>query len=411
LFFPSPGNLQGRYRGPNSKNNQSKQKIETMKQQTLTPTMKRQRKFLLVLPLILLPFLTLFFWALGGGKVDKATAQDNLLKGFNSQLPDAKLKDNSALNKMSYYDKAALDSDKLRQQMKSDPYYHPRRDTDTASLHFPGTGKSLSAITGKSRHQSSKLIGAGDNADANAMQVYQKLAVLQAAINKPAALPVNPPTVNAGHPIASPSGSALKNPTNTQDPELQQMNGLLEKILDIEHPERLKDKTKPQADTSTRRFKAIPAVIDGTQKITQGTVVRIKLLDTVTLGGQLIPKGQLLYGSGTLYNQRLTLNLKILHRGYNIIPIDLTVYDMVDGLEGISVPEAITADAAKDGAVNGVDGMEFMSMDESMGAQAATAGINAAKGLFSKKIKRIKAKLKDGHTLLLRDNLAAKNSH
>jgi phage-related protein len=68
------------------------------------------------------------------------------------------------------------------------------------------------------------------------------------------------------------------------------------------------------------------------------------------------------------------------------------------------VPEAITADAAKDGAVSGVDGMEFMSMDESMGAQAATAGINAAKGLFSKKIKRIKAKLKNGHPLLLRIN-------
>jgi len=372
--------------------------------------MQRQRKFLLLLPFILLPFLTLFFWALGGGKAGQATAQDNLLKGFNNRLPDAKLKDNSALNKMSYYDKAALDSDKLRQQMKSDPYYHQHRDTDTASLHFPRTGTPLFGNTGKSGLQSSKLIGTGNNADANARQVYQKLAALQAAINKPAALPANPATVNADN-VPAQAGSPLKNQTSTPDPELQQMNGLLEKILDIEHPERIKPKTSQQADTSARRFKAIPAVVDGTQKITEGTVVRIKLLDAVTLGGQLIPKGQLLYGSGTLYNQRLTLNLKILHLGYNIIPIDLTVYDMVDGLEGISVPEAITGDAARDGAVNGVEGMEFMSMDGSMGAQAATAGINAAKGLFSKKIKRIKAKLKDGHPLLLRDNLKAKYSH
>jgi len=77
--------------------------------------MQRQRKFLLVLPVILLPFLTLLFWALGGGKVDNANAQVNARKGFNSQLPDAQLKDNSTLNKMSYYDKATLDSDKLRQ--------------------------------------------------------------------------------------------------------------------------------------------------------------------------------------------------------------------------------------------------------------------------------------------------------
>lgn len=288
--------------------------------------------------------------------------------------------------------------------MKSDPYYYRHGDTAIDSLHFPAHKPGFSGEKDGHRFQGSGLIGGHDPASAYAAKVYQKLAALRTAINKPSAISNYQAKTNPGNPV----NASIVNPSKPQpvaeDPELQQMNGLLEKILDIEHPERLKDKTQPQADTSTRRFKAIPAVIDGTQKITQGSVVRIKLLDTVTLDGQLIPKGQLLYGSGTLYNQRLTLNLKILHRGYNIIPIDLTVYDMVDGLEGVSVPEAITGDAAKDGAVNGVDGMEFMNMDESMGAQAATAGINAAKGLFSKKIKRIKARLKGGHPLLLRIN-------
>jgi len=182
------------------------------------------------------------------------------------------------------------------------------------------------------------------------------------------------------------------------------MNGLLEKILDIQHPDRIKEKTDQASDEPTNKFKAIPAVIDGKQKITEGSVVRVKLLDTVTLNGQLIPKGQLIYGKGTLYNQRLILNLKIVRIGHNIIPVDLTVYDMNDGLEGIDVPEAITGDAVKSGAADGVQGMEFMSLDPSITTQLAGAGLNTAKGLFSKKVKRIRAKLKDGHPLLLRDN-------
>jgi conjugative transposon TraM protein len=182
------------------------------------------------------------------------------------------------------------------------------------------------------------------------------------------------------------------------------MNSLLEKILDIQHPDRVKAKSTLDSVAVSSKFKAIPAIIDGKQKITEGSVVRIKLLDTVTLSGQLIPKGQLIYGKGLLYNQRLTMNLKIIRIGHVILPVDLTVYDMNDGLEGINVPEAITGDAMKEGAASGVQGMEFMSLDPSITTQLAGAGLNTAKGLFSKKVKRIKAKLKDGHPLLLRIN-------
>ena len=48
----------------------------------------RQRKFLLVLPALVIPFVTMAFWALGGGKgasiEGHATAKNG---GFNLQLP------------------------------------------------------------------------------------------------------------------------------------------------------------------------------------------------------------------------------------------------------------------------------------------------------------------------------------
>ena len=74
------------------------------------------------------------------------------------------------------------------------------------------------------------------------------------------------------------------------------------------------------------------------------------------------------------------------------------------------MPEAITGDALRDGANSGVQNMDVMSFDPSMTAQLTTAGINTAKGIFGKKIKRVKAKLKDGHPLLLRDNQEVKSN-
>jgi hypothetical protein len=373
-----------------------------MKTTTLSPKMRRQRKVLLVLPLIVLPVLTLLFWALGGGKISMANGQVSEMKGLNTNLPDAKVKDDQELNKMNYYDRAASDSLKLKQQMKTDPYYRSYADQDRSGNHF--LNHNLSDRWNYVDHGALS----GQNADgrqaAGADQVYEKLAQLQTAINKPARpikIRMEPSLPGGAIQDTSPDTARGRN----EDPELKQMNGLLEKILDIQHPERLKEKTGGQvSEPASDRFKAIPAVIDGKQKITQGTVVRLRLLDTVTIKGQLVPKGQLLYGRGELYNQRLIMTIKLIRMGTTILPANLTVFDMTDGLEGICVPEAITEDAVKNGAASSVQGLELMSLDPSVGTQLAGAGINAAKGLFSKKVKRIKAKLKDGHPLLLRDN-------
>jgi conjugative transposon TraM protein len=213
-------------------------------------------------------------------------------------------------------------------------------------------------------------------------------------MNKPAAVPATT--------TATPKANAVI-PKPAEDPELQQMNGLLEKVLDIQHPERVKDKqaATPQPE---KQFAAIPAVVEGNQKVVSGTVVKLKLLDSAVINGQSIPKGSLLYGAGNLYNQHLTITIKNIGLGNTILPVDLTVFDKNDALEGISVPEAVTGDALKDGSDAGIQSMELMSLDGSMGTQAATAGINTAKSLFSKKIKRVKGKIKDGHLVLLRDN-------
>jgi len=367
---------------------------------------QRRRKFLLVLPLLVLPFATLLFWALGGGQACAGNPVTTGQTGFNSHLPEAKLKSDTGLTKLGYYDRAAADSAKLRQAEHTDPYAIHKAVT---ALNQPFSG----GIVFSPRQ--SELLGNGlrNAADpvAKAKLISRRLTQLQAEVNKPsvpASTPAPYPTSaqTAVKPVVPQVLSAA-----TEDPELQQMNGLLEKILDIQHPDRLREKSVSIAGGSvTDQFNAIPAEIDGNQKFVQGTVVRIRLLDSVRLNGQLFAEGQLIYGSGDLYNQRVKINIKLVHQGTNIMPVDLTVFDRTDGMEGINVPEAVTGDALRDGAVNGVQNMDIMSFDPSVGGQLTTAGINTAKGLFSKKVKRVKGKLKNHYQVLLRDNLLLKNA-
>lgn len=367
--------------------------------ETITLQQQRRRRILLALPLLVLPFATLLFWTLGGGRANSEN-EVHAPTGFNSHLPEAKLKDEHGLSKLGYYDRAAADSAKLRQALQTDPY--ARQQVDSVTGHPALGGPTFSPDQHSGLNTS---LGNGQTAaNANAALISQRLAALQAEVSKPAS-----PAV-ASRPSVTPTVSAppVVTTATADDPELKQMSGILEKILDIQHPERVREKINQNATITSEQFKAIPAVVEGNQKIVQGTVIRMQLLDSVRLNGQLFPKGQLIYGTGDLYNQRVKINIKLIHAGLNIIPVDLTVYDRTDGLEGISVPEAVTGDAMRDGAVNGVTSMDVMSFDPSMGAQLATAGINTAKGLFSKKIKRVKGKLKNGHELLLRDNIALK---
>ncbi|MHB1178750.1 MAG: conjugative transposon protein TraM, partial [Daejeonella sp.] len=71
-----------------------------MEKKVKTPKMIRQRRFMLMMPLLALPFMTMMFWALGGGKVQKAEAQAQKQEGFNLKLPSANFKDDKPMDKM-----------------------------------------------------------------------------------------------------------------------------------------------------------------------------------------------------------------------------------------------------------------------------------------------------------------------
>lgn len=89
----------------------------------LTDKQKKQRQFLLVIPLIVLPFFTFLLWSLGVIGAGEAKASATTI-GLNMHLPDAKLKENKSWNKLSFYEQAEKDSARYREAIKNDPFFH-----------------------------------------------------------------------------------------------------------------------------------------------------------------------------------------------------------------------------------------------------------------------------------------------
>jgi hypothetical protein len=107
-------------------------------------------------------------------------------------------------------------------------------------------------------------------------------------------------------------------------------------------------------------------------------------------------------GQLTLNSDRLMISIHSIRLDNSILPVSLTVYDL-DGLEGIYVPGSIPVSAVKQSADRLTGGISTPLFNPSLGAQAASAGIETAKTLLSKKVKLVKVTLPAGYQVLLKD--------
>lgn len=344
---------------------------------------------LLVLPVFVLLLSALGFYALGGGQGAGTVSAAERKPGINTALPGAQLQKDGPADKMGLYEKAQRDS--------------AAEKSHSAAGAFAALG-----------WDAAKLNRPVNTAVDNEKRIQERLAAINQQINQPP----QPLRTVAAAPVAD-NGQAeqLKQLENmlkqkqvestAPDPQMAQLSAMLDKIKEIQNPALVPDKVRaaevgavPVPDSA---FKAIPALIDGNQKVAPGGVVKLVLADTVRVAGMLLQKGQLLWGACSVTNQRLLLDIKNIRLGSSIIPVNLTVFSL-DGMAGIAAPEAELGAAAGQGADGALQGMQFLSGDYSLGSQAAVAGISAAKGLLGKKAKRIRVKLHGGQQVLLRLN-------
>lgn len=294
----------------------------------------------------------------------------------------------------------------------------------------------------------------GNDKDPAEEKVMQKLAELNQVINEPPSSDTKvTKEVNHGNDTRLSSDidrlesmMQLMQDKNANDPEMKQLGHMLDKIIDIQHPERVKEqslekkkqvfvvhqaakktpvsflgsteqppKAAPnkfygsiQAVTESDHVNVVAAVIHVTKTVTTGSTVKLRLLTDIYVNGNLIPTGSFVFGIASLENERLGIHIPGIRYGNNLFPVSLTVYDM-DGLPGIYIPGSISRDVAQQSADQSLQDIELLSPEPSLKVKAATAGIQAAKGLLSKKIKLVKVTVKAGHKVLLQDGNKQEN--
>lgn len=147
----------------------------------------------------------------------------------------------------------------------------------------------------------------------------------------------------------------------------------------------------------------IRAMIDQTTKAKEGTRLRFKLLDDVTVSSTKLKKGTYLYGTVTGFGQqRVRASITSILVGGKFIKVNLSVFDN-DGMEGFYVPESAFRDMMKDaGASITQQNISFESEDgygsgisgEALALQALQNMYNSASSAISGNIRRNKAKIK-----------------
>ena len=388
----------------------------------------RKKRLMLVLPLLIIPFLTMAFWAMGGGKGSPAKMQTTI-QGLNLNLPDPKQKDEKFPDKLSFYDKAEKDSLKLAEYMRSDPYYKEKPDT---MLPVNNELEELTQTTASKYNQKLNLSPYEKTKMQPEQQVMQKLNLLQNELNKNSTsdqVKDTYPATQSSSPLSSDVDRLenmmnIMNKDDTEDPEMKQLNGTLEKILDIQHPERIKERKKPKdkgtfivetrSDSSVVGFygysnetenvneNAIEAVVNENQSLVNGAVIKLRLANDVFINSIKIPMGTLVFGLAQLDGERLNIEINSIKYRKFLFDVKLEVYDM-DGLPGIYIPGAISRDVAKQGINNSLSIMDITSVDPSIKAQATAAGIGTLKNLLSKKVKLTRVIVKAGYKLLLKN--------
>ena len=174
--------------------------------------------------------------------------------------------------------------------------------------------------------------------------------------------------------------------------------------LVIKSPETNADKFNTVgAESEAVDASLIRAMIDKTTKAHEGTRLRFKLLDNVTVNGTKLKKGTYLYGTVTGFGQqRVRATITSILIGGKFINVNLSVFDN-DGMEGFYVPESAFRDFMKEAGSSTVQqNISFESENgygsgisgEAIALQALQNMYNSATSAVAANIRKNRAKIK-----------------
>ena len=161
------------------------------------------------------------------------------------------------------------------------------------------------------------------------------------------------------------------------------------------------DKVNTVSAEPTAEVPLIRAMIDKTTKAHEGTRLRFKLLDDVTLKGTKLKKGTYLYGTVTGFcQQRVMATITSILVRDKFIKVGLSVYDN-DGMEGFYVPESAFRDLMKDAKANALQSNINFDGGYGSGLSSEAVALQALQNMYqsvtsavSTNIRKNKARIK-----------------
>jgi conjugative transposon TraM protein len=159
------------------------------------------------------------------------------------------------------------------------------------------------------------------------------------------------------------------------------------------------------AESQTAVRNTITACVHGDQTILNGQNVRLRLMEPVRAGKTTVPRNTLISGTAKIQGERLDITVNSVEFAGQIIPVELTVYDL-DGQRGIFIPDLQELSAAKEIVANmGTSAGTSFNLNSDAGEQfVADMGRNLIQGtsqFIAKKLREVKVHLKTGHRLYL----------
>ena len=326
--------------------------------------------------LFLLAFTAIFYFGYREYFSSRPVTTSANTSALNKKLPVADSQ--KSMNKLELYLAAEKDSLRKKELLAADPY---TKGVENRPVDQDFTTRNFSLKKYKPKDESDIQI--------RLKNIYQRMGEKPVKKEEPGLFKSSFDTVK---PVAV-------------DPQMKQLETMLDKLIDIQHPEMVKQRIK--RDTSNfsgnlinNKYNSFQAVVHQKQVITTNGTIKLRLLQDLTLKDITIPKGNFLFGTCEISNERVNVNLS--HATYlnQVYPVSLKVFD-IDGIEGIRIRRDVAGEVTKDGADQAIQSFNLGGYETSLGGQAASAGIQTAKSLLSKKVKLVRVTVKADHHLIL----------
>ncbi|MCH7415272.1 conjugative transposon protein TraM [Belliella sp. R4-6] len=397
---------------------------------------------LLFMPVVVIPLLLLGMTFFKGQQLE---AEQEYL-GINSNLPDVML-DQTALNKWKTYELEQLKERKEREAKRLDPYTKAITSEENLPVTLMLDGENeLKAQEEQLQEKLQNIMELTQRQPSVALPPENDRQIIQAVQNPDPYLRseqsygLERASVNEEIDRLEYLMQRMQERHGQPDPELMQLEGLMDKVLALQYPDRYipnLEKTREEVrsafsvkqnseDFNNGQFngaeeerngfyglssavgmevpipESFPAVVGEDKQVVSGNSLMLKLTKPIEINGIQFGQGAEIHGVCQLDGERLRIQIAHIRHDNHLLPVKMEVYGM-DALPGIAIPGAIGRDASKEGMAQGLQGYNPVQAGFTLQAQLAATGVETARGFLGKKTRLKKVNVKHGHPILLVD--------